>query len=577
MSLFARLSTLGLFSQCSSDTLEGIVSLGVQRCLRGGESLFDQGDRSRDFYLVLSGRLIIVRKSTSTEDVVGYVRAGEPVGEMSLMSGDLRTASAFALRDTELLAFSRDAFEEMMARYADFAAGLAKTILERARRPSASLQLAPPRVFALVASSPSIDIESIAAELGSRLKEQLEDICVLNDFEDDEAAGAASFRAGDVGAQAVLLPCRIGTSAWYKFALRHADRIFLFARRDARPPSPLPLSPDLTSPARRFRLVDLVAIHEGQGDISLGDWVRVADANRVFHWTDDTAKDRLARAISGRTLALVLSGGGARAYSALGVYDELIERGVKVDFIGGASMGAIIGACIAMGWSRGEIEERLRDGFVQSNPLSDHVLPVVAMTRGKLVEERLERHFGDIHIENMPLQFYCVSSELTRGVMRVHRRGLLRHALRASISLPGVLPPVVDGHELLVDGAVINNFPTDVMKNFHRGLTIGVDVARQGSISAAPFVDPPNFVQWVRRNGFSSAPPVVSLLMRAATARREVNRLEEEPDILITPPVPGVDLRDWSKFDASVTDGREAAILALDTHSDLLAPYCDVS
>jgi NTE family protein len=238
-------------------------------------------------------------------------------------------------------------------------------------------------------------------------------------------------------------------------------------------------------------------------------------------------------------------------------------------------MGAIIAACVAMGWSDAEIEERIRDGFVMSNPLGDHVLPVVALTRGLRVEERLKRHFGDVRIEDLETPFFCTSSEMTRGETRIHRRGLLREALRASIALPGILPPVVADGELLVDGAVMNNFPTDLMSTFHRGLTIGIDVARAGSISADAFANPPKFLEWVWRHGFRSAPPIVSLLMRAATARQELRPKDSPADILIEPPVAGVELRDWKEYDRAVIDGYAATLGALDRRWESVAPCID--
>jgi NTE family protein len=217
-----------------------------------------------------------------------------------------------------------------------------------------------------------------------------------------------------------------------------------------------------------------------------------------------------------------------------------------------------------MGWDDEEIEARVRDAFVSSNPLGDHVMPVVALTRGQRVEERLKRHFGDMLIEDLETPFFCTSSEMTRGVTRVHRRGLLRQALRASISLPGILPPVVAEGELLVDGAVMNNFPTDLMNSLHRGVTIGIDVAREGTISPHLFEDPPGFLSWVWRHGFRSAPPIVSLLMRAATSRQEPRPKDSPADILVMPPVAGVQLRDWKSYDLAVIDGYAATLGALD-------------
>ena len=173
------------------------------------------------------------------------------------------------------------------------------------------------------------------------------------------------------------------------------------------------------------------------------------------------------------------------AFAHIGAVRAIREAGLPFDFVCGASMGAVIAACVAMGWSDGEIETRIRKAFVSSNPLGDHVLPVVALTRGARVDTRLAEHFGDTLIEELQTPYFCVSSDIVAGAARVHRRGRVRDALRASIALPGILPPVVDGDSLLVDGAVINNFPTDLMSASHRGLTIGIDVAREGTINAS--------------------------------------------------------------------------------------------
>jgi NTE family protein len=313
-------------------------------------------------------------------------------------------------------------------------------------------------------------------------------------------------------------------------------------------------------------------LHEGARSGSVADWVDAVDAHRVFQVTGPRTAERLARAVAGCSVGVVMSGGGARAYAHIGAVKAMRERRVPIDFLGGASMGAVIAACVAMGWSDDEIEARVRDAFVSSNPLGDHVLPVVALTRGQRVEERLKRHFGDTLIEDLETPFFCTSSEMTRGVTRIHRRGLLRDALRASISLPGILPPVVAAGELLVDGAVMNNFPTDLMNSLHRGVTIGVDVAREGSISPEAFADPPGFLSWVWRHGFRSAPPIVSLLMRAATSRQELRPRESPADILVAPPVAGVQLRDWKSYDLAVIDGYAATLGALDREWSKLAP-----
>ena len=105
------------------------------------------------------------------------------------------------------------------------------------------------------------------------------------------------------------------------------------------------------------------------------------------------------------------------------------DKGVPIDFICGASMGAVVAACVAIGWPQAEMEARIREAFVASNPLGDHVLHVVALTKGARVETRLEKHFGDARIEDLVTPFFCVSSDIVNGAAHIHKTGLLRSAL----------------------------------------------------------------------------------------------------------------------------------------------------
>jgi len=219
-------------------------------------------------------------------------------------------------------------------------------------------------------------------------------------------------------------------------------------------------------------------------------------------------------------------------------------------------MGAVIAACVGLGWKDDEIDSRIRKAFVESNPLGDYHLPVVSLVAGKRVKKRLEAHFGDARIEDMEIPFFAVSTNLSHGSYRVHNRGSVRHALRASIALPGILPPVIDDGDILVDGAVLNNFPVDVMSDFHRGRTIGVDVARApDGLDPTDFIEPPGFFEWTLEHGFSAPPPIAALLMRTATLNINPNAGRELTDMLVTPTIKGIELRDWKSYDAAVEAG----------------------
>ena len=163
----------------------------------------------------------------------------------------------------------------------------------------------------------------------------------------------------------------------------------------------------------------------------------------------------------------------------IGVIRALREAGVPIDLIGGTSMGALIGAQPALGWDDATMLAINLKSFVQTKPvtLRDYTVPVYSLIRGRRLEQDLMSRYGDTCIEDLWIGFFCVSSDLTRARAKVHRDGPIWKAVRASIALPGVFEPVVDGKHLLVDGAVLNNLPADVMRQLGGGWVIAVDVS----------------------------------------------------------------------------------------------------
>ena len=149
----------------------------------------------------------------------------------------------------------------------------------------------------------------------------------------------------------------------------------------------------------------------------------------------------------------------------------------------------------------------------------------------------------------------------------MHDRGKLKRALRASASLPGVMPPQVQHGAVLVDGAVTNNLPVDIMRRWHRGAVVGVDVAEEGALKPADVETPKSLLRWVASGAWRRGPPVVALLIRAATvsSTRSLEALARDTDLLVTPMIEGVGVQDWKAFDPAVEAGYQATIAALQT------------
>jgi NTE family protein len=536
--------------------------------LPGGATLYAPGEAADYLYFLRTGRLGAFRREEGQEpQFLGVIRPGEPAGEMAMIAGSAHSANLVALRDSEVLALPRAAFFEAVERDPDVMIELSRLMIRRARNAGAHASIGDPSVFGFIAVEPGKAIRPVVERIAHAIAALGYSVTV---------EGAASllaptewFSTVERQHDFVLYVAEAEETAWKHVVGRQVDRLFRVGLGDRRPPAVIPSY--ASGPLQDQRLVDLILLQPAKvtHPKGSGEWLDATQAARLFHLRENGMADvqRLARVLTGQSVGLVLSGGGARAYAHIGAIQALRERGVPIDFVGGASMGAVVAAGLAMGWDDGEMETRIRKAFVDTSPLDDIAFPLVAMTQGLKVKARLAEHFDDIEIADLWLPFFCVSSNLTSGAYHLHRQGVLREALRASISLPGVLPPVADGNSVLVDGAVMKNFPADVMRAFQLGPIVGVDVTRGRSITADDVDRPASLWRWLWSGEWRKGPPIVALLMRAATVStgRDLAASREASDVLITPKLNEVDIRDWKAFEPAVAAGRAAAALALDS------------
>jgi NTE family protein len=277
---------------------------------------------------------------------------------------------------------------------------------------------------------------------------------------------------------------------------------------------------------------------------------------------------RVARLLTGRGVGLVLSGGGARGFAHIGIVKALREGGIPIDLVGGTSMGAILGAGVAQLWSVEELKERFHAAFVRGKPLRDYTLPFVSLVSGRKVSRLLRRDCGDMDIEDLPLTFFCVSSNLTTGHITGHRRGRLWLWLRASVAIPGVLPPVVHKGEVLVDGGTMNNLPVDAMRELGRGPIIGVDVGADRAFTTdSEEIDVPlpwQLMSWLRVR--RHRPNIFQILWRAGMVNSNAVTAahREKTDLLLQPPLAQIDMLNWSGFDRAIASGYEYALQRLE-------------
>lgn len=538
--------------------------------LPGGQVLFEPGEAADQLYLVRAGRLGVFRRDEGQEQAfLGVIRPGEPAGEMALLAGLSHSARVVALRDSEIFALPRDVFLEAAEDRPEVMLELARLVVRRSRSIAGREPGAEPSVYGFVTVGEPVAVRPLVEQIARHIMRQGYTVAVVG----AEAASAPTAWYSEVerAHDFVLYAAEGDDLGWRAVVVRQVDRLFRLGRAEAPPPGDIRLHP--SQPLQAHRLVDLILVHPTAADRPRhGEaWSAAAGPARLFHLRRNEEADaaRIARVLTGRSVGLVLSGGGARAYAHVGAIRALREHQVPIDFVGGASMGAIIAAGLGMGWSDEEADRRIRQAFVASSPLDDIAFPLIAMTRGEKVRDRLYEHFGDVCISDLWTPFFAVSSNLTTGAYQIHRQGRLVEALRASIALPGVMPPATQGNEVLVDGAVLNNFPADVMSDWHLGPVLGVDVTRGRSITARDVARPSSVFRWIASGAWRQGPPIVSLLMRAATVPtgRDLRAARESVDLLVTPDMTGVEIRDWQAYDTAVAAGYRAMSTALEAQS----------
>lgn len=274
----------------------------------------------------------------------------------------------------------------------------------------------------------------------------------------------------------------------------------------------------------------------------------------------------MMRIFTDNTISLVLSGGGARGLAHIGVYRLLEERGIPVDYIAGTSMGAMLGAVFAMGYSSAELLKLVEDYLIKGTKI-DFTFPYISIATGRRATDSLIELYGEhSKIEDLWLNYFCVSTDLVSKNLYVHDRGLLWESIRSSISLPFIYPPVSFNDKLLIDGGVLNNIPTDVMRQYsHSSKIIASNVNNATSFKLSPL--PYSLSGWkLLYNKFLGKESILpinlgELVLRLLTISSHQNtaKMMAMADYGITLKVDNYGILDFKKFKEIIDAGYQQA------------------
>jgi NTE family protein len=552
-SMSELLADVPMFSALAPATRDEVAERTAAVSVPAGEWLFRQGDEADALYIVRSGRLEVVNETPGREAFAfRELRAGDAVGELALITESTRTASVRVRRDAHLLRVGRDEFEAILAESPGFSRELLRTVGGWVQPPPPDPRPNVPATIAVVALSESAAAAGIDTELAERLSDLASVSYVTRDLvgpgaDPGHALSELLDRAEGDHWHVLLAGGIAGTDGWAQSCMVQADRVVLVV--DEPPAAELCAGWGLPTGA------DVALLGGGAVDGAMKALLDELEPRVTYRLragaerAGDTA--RMARRLAGRAVGLVLSGGGARCFTQLGVIEELRDAGVQIDRVGGTSMGAFIGALVALDLTPEAVDARCYEEWVRRNPVSDYRFPRTSLIRGQRARAMLERNLPG-SIEDLPRGYFSTSVDIIGARPVHHRRGELALAVGASMALPMFVEPVVLENMLLLDGGLMDNLPTEAMAMDGEGPVIGVDVSEPSMRSLAPDEQPmvPSFAETIFK---------VMLLSESDDTRRR-----SFADVLICPDFEGVGILEFHMIDHLRAAGRRAAAKSLE-------------
>ena len=509
-----------------------ILDLTVWVSKEAGDVLVEEKSRASFLYLVLHGRLRATKRALSKraavrtnqrcrgkwsasrgslvesseerkpapERVIAEYGRGATVGEVPLVTGTVHPATVRVARDTQPLRAAHQTAAQSTSAYPKTMLYMSKRVTRNAILSASSdedAQISQKRAVAIFPASASVNLDLFARTLSRALNSMgvTSDVLsshrllvrksVVGGSTIDHFDALSQINDAEESHDLCMYLCDPEVSVWSKLCIEQADLILIVGNANDDPKMNLLETQlhDVRSNAER----ELVLLYHGtdgvlplgtrrwvenRGNIKRHHHVRVHDDSLydVQHFKSDFR--RLGRYLTGNSVGVVLGGGGARGMSHVSVLRALEEAGIPVDYVGGTSIGAFMGALYA---SKTDSIDMYRTvarfargmGSVWKQ-IRDLTLPITSYFTGLAFNRIIVSVFEDLKIEDFFLPFFCVTTDLTDSAEKIHQNGSAWRYIRASMTLTGYLPPIcdtevaADGQEkthFLVDGGYVNELP----------------------------------------------------------------------------------------------------------------------
>jgi NTE family protein len=560
------------FRELSDEQLTAVWSQAKVLSLTRGDVLVVQNTPSDSVFVVVSGRFEVW--VMGRDHAINEIGVGEPIGEIGFFSGAPRTATIVAARDSVVLELDRPSFNTVAravpAIYQTLLSALARRLAENSARVH-SPRVGVARTAAVILGGrepiPPVFLEHLHRVVTRNGKGLMLDHASLreqfpgHDADDPNVSGWLNALENEN--DLVVFLCDSTLTDWTRKSIRQADQVIVVVAGAG----PQELNPveafafTIHPPARRR----LVRLHERRSGAVEGTAAWLRDREVAMHHQvaleDERDVKSLHRFLTGRALGFVAAGGGGFGPAHIGIYKAFLEHGVQFDILGGASVGAAVLAGFALLKSPEEVDLAAHDIFVISKGFKHFTLPRYALLDHIVFDEALRRAFMGIAIEDAWRPYFAVTTLLDGSWQGPYlmRSGPLWKAVRASGSLPAILPPVIsDDGRLLVDGGVVDNIPLGPMSAIKTGPNLVVHFGLRGRVQRfeVDYGSIPGRWQLARslltRTGRGRLPPIpgpIGVLQRCLVLNQDPDRLPIGPlDLVLpVPELPGATLLDFDR------------------------------
>uniref|UniRef100_A0A8C7GFL6 lysophospholipase n=1 Tax=Oncorhynchus kisutch TaxID=8019 RepID=A0A8C7GFL6_ONCKI len=574
--------------------------------VEAGRTVYRQGDKSDSTFIVLSGRLrSVIAKDDGKKELAGEYGRGDLIGVVEALTHMNRATTVHAIRDSELAKLPEGALSSIKRRYPQVVTRLIHLLgqkilgnMQQVHGPLAGYSKwdsgSPASNLSTVTILPvseevpltafTLELQHALSAIGYTHLNPL--LCSVHEYRLSSWLGQQE----DIH-RIVLYQSDDTLTPWTQRCIRQADCIIIVGLGEAEP-TVGELERMLEGSAVRAQK-QLILLHREDGPppqgtvewLNMRSWIsrhlhlscphRVFSKRslpklremyqRVFQKPPDRHSDfsRLARVLTGNTIALVLGGGGARGCCQVGILRALNEAGIPVDMVGGTSIGSLMGALYAEEKSNSRMRVRAREWAMDMRSIFKKVFdltyPVTSMFSGASFNNSVSAVFKGKQIEDLWIPYFNITTDITASSMRVHTDGSLWRYVRASMSLSGYLPPLCDpkdGH-LLMDGGYINNLPADVARSMGAKVVIAIDVGSQDETNLTNYGDSLSgwWLLWKRFNPLAKKVQVLNMaeiqtrLAYVCCVRQLELVKDSEYCEYIRPPIDHYGTLEFGKFD----------------------------